>query len=132
MKKQEIYMVDRADIDRIHQRIDATQAQNAKQNEILTAIQVQLMEVATIVKATPPHPNRPCPDFCSHMQEHKASDTPAGIRKDFNNHMTYHAEQVELAEKKSMTWYGARVGAVFMLLMMVLQIYLLLTHQIRL
>ena len=143
MIKKGTTMADKDDIKELHQRIENLvksmheNCMTTNNNINLVAIQVAKQEssitaIVTALAAFPRPKERPCPDFCSHLQDHKASDTPAGIRKDFDNHMTYHKEQAELVEKKSMTWYTAVVGLVFMLLMTALQIYLLWTHQIKL
>lgn len=90
-------MVERADIDRLHKRIDDTQAQMVEQNKMLTTMVIQLTEIATIVKGWPKPESRPCSYFQNHTEDHKeiavwlaemndhvseAKETKAAIRRE--------------------------------------------------
>jgi hypothetical protein len=59
--------VDRADIDRIHMRLD-TMADAFKNLAIDTAV------LREKINSIPQPPARPCPDFLEHLAAHKESD----------------------------------------------------------
>lgn len=77
--KQRNYSMARADIDRIHQRIDDTQKtlsdSTARLNVVLTDMAVRMTELATTVKNWPQPKARPCEFFQAHEAEHKKMET---------------------------------------------------------
>ena len=64
-------MVMQSDIDRIHTRIDDTQKQSMKFNDMMTSMLIQITEIGTIVKGWPKPESRPCIHFQNHMDDHK-------------------------------------------------------------
>jgi hypothetical protein len=59
--------IGRHDLDRIHERLDQS-------HETLASVRVAVARIETWIQGRPNFPPRPCPDFVSHVEEHKKAE----------------------------------------------------------